>query len=30
MSFNDFVIVSIGRNGYKINFWFITKSNTVD
>lgn len=30
MSFNDFTIVAIRRNDYRINFWFITKSEGVD
>ena len=28
MSFNDFL--SIRRNGYIINFWFVTKNEAVD
>lgn len=30
MSFNDFTMVAIRRNDYRINFWFITKSEDVD
>ena len=29
MIFNDFAFVTIGRNYYRINFWFITKSKIV-
>ena len=28
MSFNDFFIVR--RNGYRINFWFVTKNEAVN
>ena len=26
MRFDDFAIVMVGRNGFRINFWFMTKS----
>ena len=26
MNFNNFDIVSVGRNDYRIHFWFMTKS----
>ena len=30
MSLNHFSIVTIGKKDYRINFWFITKSEGVD
>ena len=29
-SFNDSAIATIGRNNYRINFWFMTKSEAMD
>ena len=25
MSFNEFAVVTVGRNGYRIIFWFMSK-----
>lgn len=30
LSFNDFEVVTVRRNNYKINFCFMTKSETAD
>ena len=30
MSFNDFVVFTVERNNYRINFWFRSKSEAVD
>ena len=30
MNFNDFANVTIGGNGYRINFWVMNKSEPVD
>lgn len=30
MNFNNFDIVSVGRNDYRIHFWFMTKSEAVN
>ena len=29
MSFDDVVIVTVKRHDYRINFWFVTKSEVV-
>ena len=30
VSFNDFVIVTVGRNDYRIIFYFMTKNQPID
>ena len=30
MTFDDFGVVTVKGNDYRINFWFMTKNETVD